>query len=414
MDNLVTISKAKDNVLEFDVEITGIDTAEMSVQFVIEADGLKLGFDSEKMTEKKWSVKIPALAMLDTTAYPFHIDVMVDGYYFEPLRGSVNVVGTHSVYTSAPENITLAPGHPKAKKVADIVNASKVKEEPPKEEKVKTPEVPVVKPDRKFVMQPLKVKDGKELFKTLTDTPKPDRKTDDKLDDEILGIFKKAKAERLVKPAKTKEEVVPKKETENKKEVKPVEKPKKAVEEKPVEPKKEVKAKAEVKNDEQDTKTKETKKTETKSKTDKESKKDTKPKQESKPVEKPKKAKKKVVKESTKDVDAKAVAENILHEVTGMGGKKDEKVLEAKSNTDKVKDIIEEEVVEAKKSAPEEKSKPKKAGVIKKLTKDKKIISVDESKEQSIKDILKEEDGSDEETRTVTTKPFNKKDVTIH
>jgi len=379
MDNLVTISNTKENVLEFDVEIEGIDSNGMSVRFIIEASGVELGFDSKKQTEKKWTVNIPALSILEKTSYPFHIDVIVDGYYFEPLHGSVNVVGTHEVYASKPENVTLAPGKPKPKSVEDIVNTIKADIEPPKEEKVKPPEIPLVKPDRKFVMQPLKVKDGKELFKTLIGTPKVERKTDDKLDDEILGIFKKAKEDKLIKSAK------PEKET------KPV--VQKAAEA-PVETKKEVKAK-------------ETKKIKPKTKnvSDKEREKGVVVKEQEtvlietldKPVEEPKER-----------LDAKQLAGNIIRDVTGLGGNKDKEVISENSKDDKIKDIIKEKVVAKNTEQPKE---VKEAGAIKKFTKDKKIVTIDESKEQTIKDVLKTDE---EETRTITTKPFVKKDVTIH
>jgi len=396
MDNLVTISNKKDNVLEFDVDVQGIDTNDMTVRFIIEASGMELGFDSKKQSERKWSVEIPALSMLDTTAYPFHIDIIVDGYYFEPLRGSVNVVGTHEVYASKPENVTLSPGKPK---LDDIIKSSKVSKEPLKDEEVKTQEIPVVKPNRKFIMQPLKVKDGKELFKTLTDIPKPERKTDDKLDDEILGIFKKAKEEKKVKPTEPKKEET------------------KTVAEKPtiVAPKATDENSVESKEDEKKIETKETKKVKETAKSDKESKKDTENKKEEKPESETKKkvAMESIDKKPDENSDAKSVAEKILHAVTGLGGKKESTVVE-KSNDDKIKDIIKEKVAPSKKHEPYKKAELKEAGAIKKITKDKKFVEVDESKEQNIKNVLKESNSANEEKRTVTTKPFKKKDVTIH
>ena len=98
MENIVTISNIKENVLEFDLDIKGIDTDDISVSFVIETDNMELGFDAKNEKDNKWIVKIPALAFLKTTIYPFHINVVVDGYHFTPLTGSLNVIGTQEIY----------------------------------------------------------------------------------------------------------------------------------------------------------------------------------------------------------------------------------------------------------------------------------------------------------------------------
>jgi len=324
MDNLITISNTKANILEFDVEINGVDTADMAVRFIIEASSMELGFDSKKGDKTKWSVEIPALAILEKTSYPFHIDIIVDGYYFEPLCGSVNVVGEHTVYASKPENITLSPGKPK---LEDIIKTTKGKEIPPKTETIKPEKIPLNKPESTFKMQPVKVKDGKELFNDLMSVPKVERKTNDKLDDQILNIMKKAKEDKVAVTNAAKEE--PKKEAKN-----------------------------EIK----------------------------KPKKESKKSEPVKKAKEKT---EDKKTATKSIAEKIIETVTGLGGNKEVDVIKEKSNDDKIKDIIKEETIAARNNTPYKKAEIKEAGAIKKITNDKKIISFDESKEQNIKDILK-------------------------
>lgn len=106
---MVTISNVKENVLEFDAEIKGVDTSDMSVHFVIQANGMDLGFDAKHLSGFKWEVSIPPLPMLERTAYTFRMNVDCDGYHFEPLTGTVNVVGSHDIYVSAPKQQTIPP-----------------------------------------------------------------------------------------------------------------------------------------------------------------------------------------------------------------------------------------------------------------------------------------------------------------
>lgn len=112
MDNIVTISNVKTNVLEFDADIQGLDTADMSVKFIINANGMNIGFDAQPLHGTKWEVTIPPIPMLERTAYPFHMDVTSDGYFFEPLQGTINVVGSHDVYVSSPIKKVSAPESP--------------------------------------------------------------------------------------------------------------------------------------------------------------------------------------------------------------------------------------------------------------------------------------------------------------
>lgn len=374
MENIVVISNTKENTLEFDVDVQGIETDEMAVRFVIETGTMDLGFDSEKQAKNKWSVKIPALPILDTAMYPFHINIVVDGYNFTPLQGSVNVIGTHEVYASKPENITLAPAKRKAKEVVQALNTKPVDIGPPEPQQDTPPPdaPPMVKTDKKFQLEPLKVKKGSELFKTLMDRkPKVVAKKDDKLDDKIVGLMKKAKEEKAAQPEKIETPVA-----------KTVEKPIEAATEKPIAgakeepkvaaPKKAVKKKVAAK----------------------------------KKVSKKKVAKKKTA--TKKESGAKSMAEKIIQSVTGLGKK--QPLMEDNPNDTKIKDIIKEDskpAIAAKTAAPKE------AGAIKKISKDKTIIEVDASKEQKIKDVLKEDDSA-EEKRSVTTKPFKKKNVTFH
>lgn len=109
MDNLVSINHTKENILKFNLSIEGINPSDIVAKFVIHGQGMELGFTAERTTGDEWTVEIPALPVLERTAYPFHFDVVADGYHFEPLRGTVNVVGGNDVYISAPKNPKLSP-----------------------------------------------------------------------------------------------------------------------------------------------------------------------------------------------------------------------------------------------------------------------------------------------------------------
>ncbi len=212
-NNLVSISNVKENVLEFAISITGIEKKDMMVKFVIEANNMEIGFNAKSVDDKdKWTVEIPALTMLKATLYPFHIEVVVDGYHFLPMQGSVNVVGTHEIYLTKPENITLEPA--KTKPVAkDIVqNVTTKKKDDSKLAKQKQPNTD--KPTAPVKVKTVRHDDSKELFKTIAGgvEKEKDVKTDNNIDikvDKITDILKnindinvKADSKSSKKPAK--------------------------------------------------------------------------------------------------------------------------------------------------------------------------------------------------------------------
>ncbi len=216
MNKIVNISNDKKSFLEFDIEVTGAVEDDMSVRFIIESEGMMLGFDSKKENGDTWSVEIPAMRILDKTVYPFYISVVVDGYTFEGLRGSVNVIGDRKVHISDP---VLVPA--KAKKKV-------VKKAAPKEETKAT----VIKPKKKILGKPsaLKVKDSAELLKALNaKKSKSVKKKEPVLDDKTVELINKAKEEK----AKVVADKIETKKQEAKKETKKVE-PKKTTKKKEV------------------------------------------------------------------------------------------------------------------------------------------------------------------------------------
>jgi hypothetical protein len=107
MDNVVLINSSKETDLDFSLTLEGPQT-EPKVKFIIKTGKMELGFDCQKGTENNWTVKIPRLdEILKNTAYNYTLMVFVDGYYLEPMKGSVNLQGTPDVYVTKPKNSKL-------------------------------------------------------------------------------------------------------------------------------------------------------------------------------------------------------------------------------------------------------------------------------------------------------------------
>jgi hypothetical protein len=129
MDNTITINNQKENTIEFDLSIKGLPSKEIEACLVIEAKKMCISFEAKHDKGDKWIVDIPELPMIERTAYNYYIAVIADGYYFKPISGTVNVVGSHEVYASAPKNTSLKTTNQEAEK------KEKEKEEKKKEER---------------------------------------------------------------------------------------------------------------------------------------------------------------------------------------------------------------------------------------------------------------------------------------
>jgi len=110
MDNVISINNLKDNTIEFDIETQGFDkTVDISVRLVVSANPVVFAFNCIKEMDK-WVCKIPAMAYLTPSAYPFVIEVIIDGYFFEALRGILNVTISKDVYVKIPKSAkTIVP-----------------------------------------------------------------------------------------------------------------------------------------------------------------------------------------------------------------------------------------------------------------------------------------------------------------
>jgi hypothetical protein len=92
-DTTIKLSNSKDTELEFDVSIQGLneDTAGAAdVRFVIANadDRFNMSVKCIKTEGTKWMAKIPA-PKLQNSDQNFRVEVIVDGYYFEPANGKL-------------------------------------------------------------------------------------------------------------------------------------------------------------------------------------------------------------------------------------------------------------------------------------------------------------------------------------
>lgn len=192
MDNVVSINHTKPNTLEFDLSIEGVETKDMTVRMVIFASGMHLVFDAKKKKGNTWAVELPELPLLKKTAYDMVIEVITDGYFFTPLKGKVNVVGSAEIYSTKPKNITLDP----AEKVEEK-SEEKSDDKPAKRAK----KVEVEKDDKKV--------EEKKPEPKKTDSKKVDDKKSEEKAEEKAEEKKTEESKKDETPAvKTKEEKI--------------------------------------------------------------------------------------------------------------------------------------------------------------------------------------------------------------
>lgn len=135
----IKINPAKASDIEFEVSVQGSEVSEPPiVRFVMNGcDEYLCTFECTKVDGAKWSAKIPPLTHFTKTTVPFHVEVIVDGYYFEPAEGTVQLVTNPSVKfqptTNAKPTVTTSftvkqeeDEKPKAKKVAEAAGTATI------------------------------------------------------------------------------------------------------------------------------------------------------------------------------------------------------------------------------------------------------------------------------------------------
>jgi hypothetical protein len=214
MENVVSIVNTRENPLEFDISIQGVVDKDTTVKFVIETNPVHFTFPCHKGEDDKWIVNIPPLPHIERVSYPFHIEIVVDGYYFEPYSGTlivtaepeVRATDVHKTRPAAPivapvvknvevqedeENITDDEFQNLAEK---IINKHKEKKEKPVEKKAEEPkkktdpvkEKAIKEAIEQFKSTPLKVEKPVEVIEEqVEDKPKKPRKSN------LAGAIKK-------------------------------------------------------------------------------------------------------------------------------------------------------------------------------------------------------------------------------
>lgn len=131
-ETTITINPTRQSDLEFEIALTGIDDAEPpSVRFVATslAESCDYSFSCTRVEgeKHKWKASIPKLANVKEDSLPFRIEVIVDGYFFQPAQGKLVLVSAVA---------------PKPKRMVEVtmLTTTPLEEEAPVEE---TPDVVV-------------------------------------------------------------------------------------------------------------------------------------------------------------------------------------------------------------------------------------------------------------------------------
>ena len=96
-DTTITINPAQDSELVFDVSMTGIDDIHVpNVRFVAisKANKCDYSFPCKRVEGGKhaWQAMIPVLAHIKETSMAFRVEVIIDGYFFQPARGTLVLI----------------------------------------------------------------------------------------------------------------------------------------------------------------------------------------------------------------------------------------------------------------------------------------------------------------------------------
>ena len=146
---MISIVKTRDNELEFDINITGAQKKEPVVRLIIENDKVNYTFDCTNLKGDKWVCAIPPMPQLTKKAYPFRLEVIIDGYFFEPYRKTINIIPEPVVKSGK-----VAEKHPEKPVVKDKIvkdkEETKEKSTEPKK-KVSTTKRTEAKPAKRVV-----------------------------------------------------------------------------------------------------------------------------------------------------------------------------------------------------------------------------------------------------------------------
>lgn len=158
MDQVAIIRNHKDSHISFDLDVQGVDATEgMMVRFCFRVDGVIYSFDCNRGDDKKFHCVVPPLKHIARTTYPAWIEVIVDGYFFQPMTGVVNI--------TADPLVNVNPPAPEMPKVAVVP-----------EKELPKPTQPVLKQHEKSIAQLAQEAVGK-LSTKAKDLAKPTTET---------------------------------------------------------------------------------------------------------------------------------------------------------------------------------------------------------------------------------------------
>lgn len=109
MEKNINIINTKENILEMDIEIKGIKSNKAKCFFVIETKEVNFSFKCDNTKNNTWTVTIPIMKQIDNTLYNFYIYMVIDGYYFEPYNGTIDVVKSNEIFVKDVSNKTFNP-----------------------------------------------------------------------------------------------------------------------------------------------------------------------------------------------------------------------------------------------------------------------------------------------------------------
>lgn len=101
MSTVIKVNNTKETNLEFDIAIQGLmedSNPNTDVRFVVKNVNNKYNVSVKcaRNENNKWVANLPAL-QLESKSQPFQIEVIVDGYYFAPASGTLEVINEPKV-----------------------------------------------------------------------------------------------------------------------------------------------------------------------------------------------------------------------------------------------------------------------------------------------------------------------------
>lgn len=192
--NLITLSAVKENHYDFELEIEGIDNLEsLKVRLCIDIKGIHYCFPATRQENSKFAVTVPPLEHIERTAYPYKIEAIADGYFFEVASGTANIV--KDPFIKVKDGSKQATSKP----TEEPKTEEKKKEEPKKEVKVTHEDEEKKKKKQNFDF--IKKAEGKKEDKPKEEK-KEEPKAEEKKDDEKETTSKKKGKKASKKPIK--------------------------------------------------------------------------------------------------------------------------------------------------------------------------------------------------------------------